>query len=300
MKYRIILAAINCSVLAACATPYQQMGLMGGVQASRIDETTVQISARGNAFTDADTVSRYALRKAAEETVADGYDGFYVVSDQDRSRHGTIYTGGGSTTNFSGTAMGVGGNTAFINGTATTTYSPPQAYNFIKPGEAVTIKMFKGPKPSDAPGIFDAHELLRFMAPAQQAGNRPEPVKSAPVSYQPSPLPVSNLAPELKPGALEGALKQVAMGAKVPADVGENTTITKVEAVGTQLMVTASVAGQVDSVSDQQYANVASQICGIDTRYQILKAGASVHVVYLNSSGKNVGAIMVTRRECGI
>ncbi|WP_374658513.1 hypothetical protein [Phenylobacterium sp.] len=168
-RLRIISAVIACSALAACATPYQEMGLLGGVQASRIDETTVQISARGNGYTNAETITRHALRKAAEETVAAGYDGFYIASAQDRTRHMTQYTSGSATTNFSGTVMGTGSNTAFLMGTGTTHYSPPQATTVVKPGEAVIIKMFRGAKPSDAPGVYDAHELLRFLAPPQPA-----------------------------------------------------------------------------------------------------------------------------------
>jgi hypothetical protein len=40
------------SILAACSTPYQEMGLMGGVSASQIDAMTIRFDARGNAFTD--------------------------------------------------------------------------------------------------------------------------------------------------------------------------------------------------------------------------------------------------------
>lgn len=177
MKRRIIFAVVASSVLAACATPYQESGLsssgvrglLGGVQASRIDETTIQISTRGNAYTSAETITRYALRKAAEETLAYGYDGFYVVSDQDRTRRVTDYTPGSATTSFSGTVMGTGNNTAFVTGSGTTAYSPPEAITYVKPGSTLTVKMFKGPKPNDAPGVYDARDLLRFLVPPQPA-----------------------------------------------------------------------------------------------------------------------------------
>jgi hypothetical protein len=176
MKRRIIFAVVASSVLAACATPYQERGLssgvrglLGGVQASRIDETTIQISTRGNAYTSAETITLYALRKAAEETLAYGYDGFYVVSDQDRTRRITEYTPGSATTNFSGTVMGTGNNSAFVTGSGTTSYSPGETTTYVKPGSALTVKMFKGPKPNDAPGVYDARDLLRFLVPPQPA-----------------------------------------------------------------------------------------------------------------------------------
>src|SRR5215468_7671733 len=89
MKNRIIciLAALT---LGACATPYQEIGLTGGVSAVQLDESTLRISGRGNAFTDAATIQNYVLLKAAEETSRRGYDMFMVISANDVSRAGTI------------------------------------------------------------------------------------------------------------------------------------------------------------------------------------------------------------------
>ncbi len=310
MTYRIILTIAASLALVGC-TPYQEMsgvkGLLGGVQAHRIDESTVQILARGNAFTDTDTITRYTLRKAAEETVADGYDGFYIVSDQDRSRHQTISrtdisgTANGSTfingtaTGFGNTALfnGTANSTTFLSGTATTT-----AYNIIKPGETITIKMFRGPKPSNAPGVYDAHELLRYMVPPQRTGGHPESGESITASRQPNLLSVANPVPGSNPNTLEDTLRQVSADVKVPMNFGQNTVVTKVEAIGTQLRLTANISGQVPLIS--QYDNMASQICALEPQYQIFHAGASVRVVYLNAGGENIGAITMTRRECGL
>ena len=57
--------AIGLSV-AACATPYQKMGLLGGVEAHRISDDTFQIIAKGNDYTSRANIQRYALRKAAD------------------------------------------------------------------------------------------------------------------------------------------------------------------------------------------------------------------------------------------
>lgn len=160
------LAVISFVLLgvSACATPYQNMGFTGGVGATRIDETTLQISARGNGFTDPDKITRYVMRKAAEETVADGFGLFLVVSQEDRSRTGTFVTPGSATTTTSGTTSYVG-SYAYENATSQTTYAPARLHRFVKPGETATIKMFKGAKPADAPpNLFDAREVLKYMA----------------------------------------------------------------------------------------------------------------------------------------
>lgn len=134
--------------LAGCATPYQETGFLGGVTATRIDGTTLQISARGNGYTDPDVIQRFTLRKAAEETIAAGYDLFEIVGTQDRTVSGssrsTYVTGGG------------GAVQAF-------SLSTP----IIKPGETIMVRMSKGPKPANAPpGMFDAREALTYLVPA--------------------------------------------------------------------------------------------------------------------------------------
>jgi hypothetical protein len=142
------------------------MGLMGGVTAQRIDETTFEVSARGNGFTDQETISNFVMRKAAEETVSDGYDLFMIVDSRDRSHFSTFTTGGTINTTTTGQASVYGNQ---ISGTTTSTgyYTPPMTHRVFKPGEAATVKMFKGPKPDNArPNLYDAHEVLRFMVPA--------------------------------------------------------------------------------------------------------------------------------------
>lgn len=136
--------------LAACATPYQEMGLRGGVKAVRITNDTAQITAAGNAYTDEDTIQRYALRRAAEETINDGYDVFRIETDADRTRVGstssTILTSGRHS------VLGFG-------------YTMP----IIKPGQTLLIRMSKGPAPDPLPdGMFDAREVLKYALEADQ------------------------------------------------------------------------------------------------------------------------------------
>lgn len=138
--------------LGACATPYQEMGALGGVQANRISNDTAQITARGNGYTDPDTIQRYALRRAAEETIADGFDLFRINSDLDRTRTGSESYGYAT------------GNRYSAWGTA---FTMP----IIKPGETFVIRMFKGPAPNPMPdGMFDAHDVLSHLAGTPYGG----------------------------------------------------------------------------------------------------------------------------------
>ncbi len=138
--------ALGAAQLAACATPYQELGrFRGGVQSVQITSTIAQVTARGTAATDPDKVQRYALRKAAETTVAAGYDLFEVVADTDRSRTGQAAAGY--------TTGGIGGFPALA-----------LTMPFVKPGQTFLIRMSRGPMPEAAgPTVFDARQVIAHL-----------------------------------------------------------------------------------------------------------------------------------------
>src|SRR5438874_1599766 len=128
--------------LCGCATPYQEIGLTGGVSATQIDETTLRISGRGNGFTDPATIQNYVLLKAAEETKRRGFDGFAILNNRDVTRVGSATFGSAS---------------AYANGNSVSAFGSSFSAPIVKPGEDALVKMFKGPKPPDAPSnVFDA------------------------------------------------------------------------------------------------------------------------------------------------
>ncbi|MFT4076878.1 MAG: hypothetical protein QM647_15235 [Asticcacaulis sp.] len=141
-KVTVIVAVAFAVTLTGCATKYQEMGFTGGVSAAQITSDTVQITARGNGYTDPDTIQRYALRKAAETTLSAGFDNFEILSDADRSRKEGFSTG----------SYGRG-------------YAFASNYQIIKPGQTFMIKMRHGPIPDGASAmVFDAHEVVKFAA----------------------------------------------------------------------------------------------------------------------------------------
>ena len=143
---RFVPFLVAAAALAGCTTPYQEMGVLGGVRAARITEDTAQITAVGNGYTDVATIQRYALRRAAEETVNDGFDLFRIGDAADTTRQGSESFGSAYGTRYG----------AFASG-----WSMP----VIKPGQVLMIKMLHGPAPSPVPdGEFDAHEVLKYLA----------------------------------------------------------------------------------------------------------------------------------------
>lgn len=177
MRRQLLLVII---LLTACSTPYQPRGLLGGFSEARLDETTYQVSFKGNGYTSAETVQQYVLYRAAELTTQAGFDHFVIVSGRDISRTFAHTTPGTATTSstFSGNATMSGtatpsGNSFAISGsgavsgsgTSVTTYTPPRTTFVIKPGEIVTVRMGNGPKPSD-PNAYEAASVLQYLGPS--------------------------------------------------------------------------------------------------------------------------------------
>jgi len=67
------LLVLACGLsLAACATPYQSKGFMGGYSHIRMSQNTYRVSFDGNAYTSGETTYRYLLRRCAEITLKSG------------------------------------------------------------------------------------------------------------------------------------------------------------------------------------------------------------------------------------
>jgi hypothetical protein len=165
----IIATAVAALCLSACATAYQDRGLTGGLTASRMDATTMQITARGNGFTDSATIREHVVLRAAEETLKAGFGHYQIVGASNQNRAGTWATPGHTyrTTTGSATAHTLGGTT-LVSGSAytQTTYVPGQVFTYEKPGLDIVVKMFPGPKPAGARDIvFDAQEVLTYLGP---------------------------------------------------------------------------------------------------------------------------------------
>lgn len=82
---RLILGLAAALAIAGCATPtpyqpYQPSGVStGGFSEVRISRDRFRITFSGNSLTTRETVERYLLYRAAELTVAEGYDWFALA-----------------------------------------------------------------------------------------------------------------------------------------------------------------------------------------------------------------------------
>ena len=78
--------------LAGCSTNYHQKGFFGdGYSDYRINQDKFAVTFRGNEYTDSENVRRFAMMRAAELTVQNGFHYFKIVSEKDVS-HESIKT----------------------------------------------------------------------------------------------------------------------------------------------------------------------------------------------------------------
>lgn len=155
------LAAICIALtLSACATPYGKYGLLGGFTDSRIDENTFSISVDTNGFTSQQTTSMQALYRAAELTVENGFDYFFIASGANNSTSMAMAMPGSSTSN---TTVNAYGSTAYAR--TTTTSTPTTVMPVVFPNSTLIVKSFKGAKPEGVPNAYDAHSVMKYLGP---------------------------------------------------------------------------------------------------------------------------------------
>jgi hypothetical protein len=97
MKRLFLVAAAAAALgLAACATPtpyqpYTAAGsASGGYSETRIASDRFRVTFQGNTVTERDQVERYLLYRAAELTIAEGYD-WFSLADRNTERQARSY-----------------------------------------------------------------------------------------------------------------------------------------------------------------------------------------------------------------
>lgn len=146
-----------CLVLAGCTTP-TVYGPRTGPTASgfgemRIEADRYRVSYQGGSGASVDQVADYALLRAAEITVAQGYEWFHVVEQFTQGVAGRgpqLSVGGGSSSYGRSSALGIGLGTSFdLSG-------GPQLTRNLE------IKLGRGAKPTDA---YDAADVISTIGP---------------------------------------------------------------------------------------------------------------------------------------
>jgi hypothetical protein len=150
---RTLLTVLACASLAACATPthFQPVAGRGGVGFSelRIEPGRYRVTFQGGPGAPEAQVQDYALLRAADLALADGYDWFRVV---DRNIRQTGYGGASVSLGLGGMSFGRHSATGVGVGTGFPLSGGPLLQASLE------VLMGKGPRPS-GDNVYDAHAV---------------------------------------------------------------------------------------------------------------------------------------------
>lgn len=152
---RILFSCVVALSLAACATAptvYQPAATAQdmGWRATRIEADRYRVSFRANPDLKRDQVEDMALRRAAEITLADGYEWFRVVS------RNTEQVGG---RDRGGTSVGIGGSSGSYGSSVGVGIGLDLSPDSRRYEAALEILLGRGAKPSGA-DVYDARSVL--------------------------------------------------------------------------------------------------------------------------------------------
>ena len=155
MRIQPIYLLLCLVFLTACASPYKPYGLGGGYDDVILQPNVFQVSFRGNGYTPIDLARNYALLRAAELTIDNGYKYFLVVDSSSQSKVYRFTTPGYAKTTGNATTIGAGRTTGTVNQfgnieldtnanfntniQTTTVYIPPQTHTYLKPRVVLTV-----------------------------------------------------------------------------------------------------------------------------------------------------------------
>ncbi|MEK9647465.1 MAG: hypothetical protein VW547_18155 [Alphaproteobacteria bacterium] len=95
-------------------------------------------------------------------------------------------------------------------------------------------------------------------------------------------------------------LKMMAMEAGAPFKVDDTTTVLQVEAERKELRRTYIRNTQIARFSSDSEKEIFSELCATEIWLPLLRAGATIREIYLNSGNAQIGTVSVSRETCGM
>ena len=177
MRPAFIVLILAAALVSACATatPYAPADRPGGYGFSeqRLEANRLKVTVRGNSLTTREAVEDQLLFRAAETTLANGFDHFVVTSRATDADRRTVSLGPprfgarGFAPEFWYYHRGFGWRSAYDP-----FWSDLETREVVRFEASAEIVMFKGAKPADRADAFDARDVSASLAPRIQ---RPAP-----------------------------------------------------------------------------------------------------------------------------
>ena len=148
MRYNLVVVAVAL-LLAGCASS----------SVTDLDSNTVQISTSAAPVCGAGGAQKTAARRAAIETLKRGYDRYVIMGSAYENNVGVVgHTAVTANTQGTGTITS-DGNTAYLRGQSTTSYSGGSPIFGGKHEQQLTVRMFRVSDPG-AERALDARKVL--------------------------------------------------------------------------------------------------------------------------------------------
>jgi hypothetical protein len=156
-KHRRLFILVPLAVcLSGCATSYHSKSYTGGFSETQLAPDVFRVYFRGNGYTSGERAQDFALLRAAELTLQNGFTDFAILDENNSTTTQSFTTPGQAYTTGSGYANG-----NMVSYSSFTTYTPGQTYTFYKPQSGIVIKCFQA-KP-DGISSFDAAFLQQSL-----------------------------------------------------------------------------------------------------------------------------------------
>lgn len=110
----------------------------------------------------------------------------------------------------------------------------------------------------------------------------------------------SNVSNSMLALDVPGKIAFIAQNAKLPVRISQYLTLTRIEALGVQLLMTGISDRPDQALSGKERVDFTSAICSDNAMLDLFRAGASTRTVALDSTGAQVGALVVSAKECGL
>jgi hypothetical protein len=162
--YRTVLTALLLTAVAACGhpTPYQVAANGYGFSDQRIEDNRYRITFSGNSLTPQPVVENYLLYRAAEITLANGYDYFEVADKQTNksTRYLATYDDFGRPYYWRRYPYPY---PFYGSGFHTADYRPIEQFT-----STANVVLFRGRKPADKADAYDARDVAQRLRPTVQ------------------------------------------------------------------------------------------------------------------------------------
>jgi len=133
---RAMMILLGCLV-TACATPYQSARLNGGFSETPLAPDMFRVTFHGNGVTSEERAQDFALLRAAELTLAQGFR-YFALRDESSSRTMSTFT----TPGFTSTTGSVHVSKHSATYSRSTTYTPGETVVISTPRTGLLIKCF--------------------------------------------------------------------------------------------------------------------------------------------------------------